>query len=140
MLPGVFQLSQRAPSQITVPRPLPSRRLPALAAALVFVLALPFFLIAGWPLVAWALAVALWVGVEALDLVAARLASRDVDLRTAGMAGFVRMFRLFLVAIMLAATVKLDRDLALPLIAVFALAYTLELGISLISYFGNKPL
>jgi hypothetical protein len=90
--------------------------------------------------VAWALAVALWIGVEALDLVAARLASRDVDLRTAGMAGFVRMFRLFLVAIMLAATVKLDRDLALPLIAVFALAYTLELGISLISYFGNKPL
>jgi len=56
------------------------------------------------------------------------------------MAGFVRMFRLFLVAIMLAATVKLDRDLALPLIVVFALAYTLELGISLISYFGKKPL
>jgi len=50
------------------------------------------------------------------------------------------MFRLFLIAIVLAAVVKLDRDLVLPLIAVFALAYTFELGISLISYFGNKPL
>jgi len=78
--------------------------------------------------------------VEALDLVAARLASRDVGLRAVGLAGFVRMFRLFLIAIVLAAVVKLDRDLVLPLIAVFALAYTFELGISLISYFGNKPL
>jgi hypothetical protein len=119
---------------------LPRRKLPALAAALVFALALPFFLIAGWPIVAWALAVALWLGVEALDLVAARLASHEAGLRAVGLAGFVRMFRLFLIAIVLAAVVKLDRDLALPLIVVFALAYTLQLGISLISYFGNEPL
>ena len=121
-------------------RPLPSRKLPALAAALIFVLALPFFLIAGWPVVAWALALALWAGVEALDLVAVRLASRDAGLRAVGLAGFVRMFRLFLIAIMLAAVVKLDRDLVLPLIAVFALAYTCQLGLSLVSYFGNEPL
>jgi hypothetical protein len=121
-------------------RPLPSRKLPALAAALVFVLALPFFLIAGWPVVAWALALALWLGVEALNLVAARLASRDAGLRAAGLAGFLRMFRLFVIAITLAAVVKLDRDLVLPLIVVFALAYTLELGLSLVTYFGNEPL
>ena len=121
-------------------RPLPSRKLPALAAALVFVLALPFFLIAGWPVVAWALALALWAGVEGLNLVAASLASRDASLRAAAVAGFVRMFRLFLIAITLAAVVKLDRDLVLPLIVVFALAYTLELGLSLVTYFGNEPL
>ena len=121
-------------------RPLPSRKLPALAAALVFVLALPFFLIAGWPVVAWALALALWAGVEGLNLVAASLASRDASLRAAAVAGVVRMFRLFLIAITLAAVVKLDRDLVLPLIVVFALAYTLELGLSLVTYFGNEPL
>jgi hypothetical protein len=121
-------------------RPLPGRKLPALAAVLVLVLALPFFLIAGWPVVAWALAAALWVGVEALNLASARLASRGADLRAVGLAGFVRMSRLFLIAIVLAAVVEADRDLVLPLIAVFALAYTFELGLSLVSYFGNEPL
>jgi hypothetical protein len=121
-------------------RPLPGRKLPALAAVLVLVLALPFFLIADWPVVAWALAAALWVGVEALNLVSARLAARGADLRAVGLAGFVRMSRLFLIAIVLAAVVEADRNLVLPLIAVFALAYTFELGLSLISYFGNEPL
>ncbi len=104
------------------------------------VLALPFFLIAGWPIVAWALAAALWAGVEALNLVAMRLASSGASLRAAGLAGLVRMFRLFAVAIVLAVVVEANRDLVLPLIAVFALAYTFELGVSLISYFGNEPL
>jgi len=106
----------------------------------VLVLALPFFLIGGWSLTAWGLAFALWAGVEALDLVAARLASRDESLRTAGLAGFARMSRLFLIAIVLAAVARADSDLLLPLIAVFALAYTLEFGLSLVSYFGNEPL
>ena len=128
------------PSKVTAARPLPSRKLPALAAALVFVLALPFYLIAGWPVVAWALAVALWAGVEALNLAAAGLASPDASLGRVGLAGAVRMFRLFLIAVTLAAVVKLDRDLVLPLIAVFALAYTCELGLSLVSYYANEPL
>lgn len=104
------------------------------------VLALPFFLIADWPIVAWALAAALWAGVEALNLIAARFSSRQASLRAAGLAGFLRMFRLFVIALVLAVVVKANRDLVLPLIAVFALAYTFELGVSLVSYFGNEPL
>ena len=118
---------------------MPSRKWPALAAALVLVLALLFFLIAGWPVVAWGLAAALWAVLEAINLVATRLASRD-SLRAAGLSGFVRMLRLFVIAIVLALVAKANRDLLLPLIGVFALAYTSELGLSLISYFGNEPL
>jgi hypothetical protein len=118
---------------------LPSRKWPALTAVLVLILALPFFLIAGWPVVAWGLAAALWAVLEAINLVATRLASRD-SLRAAGLSGFVRMLRLFVIAIVLALVAKANRDLLLPLIGVFALAYTSELGLSLISYFGNEPL
>jgi hypothetical protein len=50
------------------------------------------------------------------------------------------MLRLFVIAIVLALVAKANRDLLLPLIGVFALAYTSELGLSLISYFGNEPL
>ena len=107
---------------------MPSRKWPTLAAALVLILALPFFLIAGWPVVAWGLAAALWAVLEAINLVATRLASRQDSLRAAGLSGFIRMLRLFVIAIVL------------PLIGVFALAYTSELGLSLISYFGNEPL
>ena len=42
--------------------------------------------------------------------------------------------------IVLAAVAKLNSDLLLPLIVVFALAYTFELAVSLVSYFGNGPL
>ena len=119
---------------------MPSRKWPTLAAALVLILALPFFLIAGWPVVAWGLAAALWAVVEAINLVATRLASRQDSLRAAGLSGFIRMLRLFVIAIVLALVAKANRDLLLPLIGVFALAYTSELGLSLISYFGNEPL
>ena len=40
--------------------------------ALVIVLALPLFLVAGWPLAGWAVAAVLWVGVQAFGLLLAR--------------------------------------------------------------------
>ncbi|MGA9762679.1 MAG: hypothetical protein WBQ14_09670 [Gaiellaceae bacterium] len=107
---------------------------------LILAAALPFFLIAGWSILAWALAAALWAGVEALNLVSIRLASHEAGLKAVGLAGLVRMSRLFTIAIVLAAVVKLNSDLVLPLIVVFALAYTSELAVSLVSYFGNEPL
>lgn len=119
---------------------MPSRKLPALAGVLILVAALPFFLIAGWSILAWALAAALWAGVEALNLISIRLAAREAGLKAVGVAGLVRMSRLFAIAIVLAAVAKLNSDLLLPLIVVFALAYTFELAVSLVSYFGNGPL
>ena len=42
--------------------------MPALGGALVIVLALPLFLVAGWDLAGWAVAALLWVGVQAFGL------------------------------------------------------------------------
>ena len=61
---------------LLTPRPVPNRILPTLAGALVLAFALPVFLLAGWPLTGWALAVVLWLGVHALDLVLTRQQER----------------------------------------------------------------
>ena len=53
--------------------PLPGRVLPVVAAGTVIALALPVFLIAGWPLGGWALGAVLWVGGELLGIVLARV-------------------------------------------------------------------
>src|SRR5207237_1305949 len=45
----------------TTPRPVPNRVLPALGGALVLVLALPVFLVAGWRVGGWAIAAVLWL-------------------------------------------------------------------------------
>ena len=42
--------------------------MPALGGSLVLLLALPVFLVAGWPLEGWGLAAVLWVAVHAIDL------------------------------------------------------------------------
>ena len=55
---------------------MPGRSLPVLAAAGVLALALPVFLLAGWPVEGWALAVVVWLAAQALGLVLTRLASR----------------------------------------------------------------
>ena len=46
------------------PRPVPGRLVPALAGSVVIVLALPVFVVAGWPLDGWLLAATLWVAAE----------------------------------------------------------------------------
>jgi hypothetical protein len=119
---------------------LPNLRLPAFAGAAVVVLALPLFLAAGWPLVGWGVAAALWAAVQVFGLVAVRLAPRDASLQAVGIAAFVRMFRLLAIVATLAVLAATRRDLVLPVIAVYGLAYTCELGLSLLTYFGGEAL
>jgi hypothetical protein len=119
------------------PRPVPGRGLPALGGALVIALALPVFLLAGWPLSGWALAAVLWVGVEALDLLLARLKAQTGNLAASGVQAFGLFFKaIALLAILLAAAVS-DPGLAVAATLTYALAYTLELGLSLAAYFGS---
>src|SRR4029077_3259314 len=60
------------PSALLTPRAEPGHLLPAIAGGAVLLLALPVFLIAGWPIKGWALATVLYVAVHALDYAIAR--------------------------------------------------------------------
>src|SRR5690242_7034989 len=56
----------------STPRPEPGHTLPAAAGTLLLLLAVPVFLVTGWPLAGLGLAAALWIAVHALDLFLAR--------------------------------------------------------------------
>ena len=71
------------PSELLVPRPLPDRRLPAVAGGAIVALALPVFLVADWRLEGWALGVGLWLASRILDAIFSR----------AGIATVIRRYR-----------------------------------------------
>jgi hypothetical protein len=121
----------------TSARPLPSRTIPVLSAATVLALALPIFLLAGWPVAGWALGAILWVGGQALGLLTARLAAGTGNLARAGVAAFGMMFRAIAVMVVVVAAVVSDVELGVAALLVYGLAYTIELGLSLLSYFGT---
>lgn len=118
------------------PRPVPNRLMPTLGGALAVALALPVFVVAGWPLGAWALAAVLWLGAQALGLLLARLPLSHANL-AAGVVGIGKMFRAVAVMVVLLAVAASDSELALAAAVVYALAYTLELALSLLSFFGT---
>ncbi len=124
---------------LATPRPLPARAVPIAGGALVIALALPVFALAGWDLRAWALAAVLWTGNQALGVVLRRLRTGAGNLAASGVVAFGMMFRAIAVAIVLFAVAVGDGPLALGAAAVYVLAYTLELALSLLSYFGATP-
>ncbi|MDX6414305.1 MAG: hypothetical protein QOH23_1715, partial [Gaiellaceae bacterium] len=75
------------------PRPIPGRLVPALGAAVVLLLALPVFLLAGWPVAAWGLGALLWVGLEALDLVLTRLRGKTGNVAASAVLAFGLSFK-----------------------------------------------
>ena len=123
---------------VSTPRPVPSRVLPAAAAAAVVALALPLFLLAGWPLAGWALGAVLWVGGELLGLLLARLGGGSTNVAASSVLGVGMMFRGVAVMAVLLAVASSDTSLALAGAAVYAVAYTLELALSLAVYFGGE--
>ena len=123
----------------TSPRPAPSIVLPIVAGTGVIVLALPIYLIAGWPIQAWALAAILWAGSQALSVLLVRLRTRG-DLVASGVAAFGMLFRAVAVMVVLLAVAASDPHLGLAAAITYALAYTVEFGLSLVAYFGKPPL
>jgi len=122
----------------TTPRPAPSILLPIVAGTGVIALALPIYLVAGWRLEAWALAAILWAGSQAFSYLLFRLRSRG-DLVASGVAAFGMLFRAIAVMVVVLAVAVSDPRLGLAAAITYALAYTVELGLSLVSYFGNPP-
>ncbi len=122
---------------LTTPRPVPSRRIPAAAATLVVLLALPVFAAAGWSLGAWALAASLWVAGEALGFALGRLPIGLDSLRSSGVVGVAMTFRVIAVMVVLIAVAASNEGLAIPAAALFVAAYSLELALSLVLYFAG---
>ena len=120
------------------PRPVPESRLPALGGSAVVLVALPVFLIAGWRLAAWGIAAGLWLAFVLIGALLRHLQLGSDNLAAAGLVAFGRMTRaVVLVAILIVIAVK-DSGLGLPAAVVYALAFTVELLLSLVAYFGGE--
>ena len=120
------------------PRPVPSRLAPAAGGTFVILLALPIFLIAGWRISAWGLAAVLWVGSQAFAFLLAHLRLGLANLGRSGVVALGMMFRAIAVMVIVVVVAISDARLALAAALVYALAYTLELIISLLTYFGGE--
>lgn len=119
------------------PRPVPSRLAPVLAGATVIVLALPVFVIAELPLAGWALGATLWVAAQILGLVLTRLQLGAGNLAHSGVVGIGMSFRAIAVMVVAIAVATVDARVGVAAALLYALAYTLELLVSLALYFGS---
>jgi hypothetical protein len=123
----------------STPRPLPDQKLPLLAGIAVILLALPIFVAAGWDLRAWAIGAALWGASRTLAAVLTHLRSGMGTLAGSGVVGFGMTFRALAVMVVVVALAATDARLALAVVLLYALAYTLELAVSLGLYFSGEP-
>ena len=123
---------------LSTPRPVPPRLLPVIGGGLVVALALPVFLTAGWRLEGWALGAVLWAAAQAFGLVLTRLRPGAGNLAASGVLGIGMMFRAVAVGVVVIAVAASDTGLAVAAALVYALAYTLELALSLLAYFGSE--
>jgi hypothetical protein len=108
-----------------------------LAGAGVIAVGLPVFLVGGFSIEGWALAAVLWAAGEALGLWLAKLPIGADHLRTSGVAGIAMAFRGIGAMVVLLAVTVADKPVGVSAVVLYALTYTLSLGISLVEYFGG---
>jgi len=121
----------------STPRPEPNHVMPALGSGLIILLALPVFLLAGWPLAGWGIAAVLWVAVHAIDVVLHRTRGDTGNLAASGVQAFGLFFKSIGLLVVLIAALAASPHLAIAAAVTYALAYTFELGLSLLGYFGT---
>jgi len=122
----------------STPRPLPSRLAPTVAGAAVVLLALPVFVVAGWPLAGWAFAAVLWAAAQLFALVLTRLPDDADNLAASTMRGIGTTSRGLLVGVPLVALTIADERVGIAAALVYALAFTVELLVGLASYFSGE--
>lgn len=120
------------------PHPVPGRLVPALAGTLVIALALPVFVAAGWPLKGWVLAATLWVAGQAFAWLLTRLPLDAGNLAAAGMRGIGTSFRAMAIGIPLVVVAVADERVGIAAALLYAFAFTVELAVSLVTYFGSE--
>jgi hypothetical protein len=121
------------------PRPLPARRLAVAAGAVVIAFSLPVFVLAGWRIEGWVLGAVLWLASQVLGVLFDRIGIHEPTLRGSGVVAFGMMTRGILLMVAAIAVAASDPRLALAGALVYALAYTLELVLSLTLYFAGQP-
>jgi hypothetical protein len=119
-------------------RPAPRSHAPALIGTLVVALAGPVFALAHWNLASWGIAAGLWLAGQGIVLVLRQLPLGMDSLATSGAVALGRMFRAVGVMVVLIVITASDSHLGLPAVAVYVLAYTVEFGSSLVTYFGGE--
>ena len=125
---------------VGTPRPVPRLVAPILAGTAVIALGLPLFVIAGWPLKGWLLAAVLWMGSHALGVGLQRVRLGANSLASSGAVAFGMMFRAIAVMIVVFAVAATDARAGLAAGLLYALAYTFELGLSLLAYYTSEPI
>ncbi len=120
------------------PRPVPTSHVPQLAAAALIALALPVYAVAGFPLRGWLLGAVLWVAAELVAVLLTRLPLGADNLAAAGARGVGMMFRSIAVMVVVIVVAVRDTELGVAAGAVYALAYTVELVLSLTTYFTSE--
>ncbi|HVC87438.1 MAG TPA: hypothetical protein VNC40_08435 [Gaiellaceae bacterium] len=123
------------PTSWTEPRTAPPTLLPAIAGAIVIVVALPLFLVAGWRVSGWAIGAVLWFGSEAFGTVLSRLRTRTGNLAAAGVVAFGMLFRAIGVMVVVFAVAVSDKWLGLAAALVYAAGYSAALGLQLVAYY-----
>jgi hypothetical protein len=119
----------------TQPRVAPPQMLPAAFGTAVVLLALPIFLIAGWPVAGWAVGAVLWIGFEGLGWFTTRLRTRTGNLAAAGMAGFLMLFRAIIVMVVVFALVATHKWVGVAALLTYAAGFSAQLGMSLVAYY-----
>jgi hypothetical protein len=122
----------------STPRPLPGRLAPTIAGGAIIALALPVFLVAGWPLSGWALVAVLWVGSEIFAALLARLPDGADNLAAAGMRGIGTTSRALLVGIPLVIVTVSNESVGIAAAILYAVVFTVELLVGLAAYFGGE--
>ena len=126
------------PHTLQTPRPMPNRLRPALAGTAVIVLALPVFVIAGWSLGAWGFAAVLWGVFQLIGVLLGRLPLGMGNLGATGAAAFGRMLRTVGLMTLLIIVTARNQHFGLTAAILFGLAFSVELGVSLMSYLGGE--
>jgi hypothetical protein len=120
----------------STPRPEPGHLLPALGGALLILLALPVFFVFDLSIAGWALAAVLWVAVHGIDLVLAQTRTRTGNLAASGVQAFGLFFKAIGLLVVLLVAAVANPHLAVAAALTYALAYTFELGLSVVTYLG----
>jgi hypothetical protein len=128
----------RVSALFETPHPVPGRLLPMLAAAGVLALALPVFVVADLPLGGWLLATTLWIAGEALAALLARIGLSADKLAASGVVGIGMTLRAVAIGVVLIAVAASDTRLGLSAALLYAFVYTLELAVSLATYFTQE--